>query len=545
MDRTLLWFSSSLLIKLCQCIQNGVARIHTVISRQLRVVLSLDRPFALSISEPLQSCRTGTTSITRPLGCMEQVFLQARGLYGHTDMFLIATLDCTNNTISDEHVVLACALLRIRHPLLASHVSNTDLSPEFVYTPPLTEVCAMEEARVQVEFGTFADRDQAVLLLRERWTSVDPLDTLDPAIGVCRVFWSKNVSGRAGKYVLGFYGCHSVVDGVGILCVARQFVEDLAAPDLAQAELAGHFSDHVPFARLPEPMENLFPDPTATSDPAEQAKGEEIYDNLMGMPTMQMGGLVPDGSADTFKARIIRHTWSDSDTAKIIRACKAHGVTVTQLVSAIMAIAAAPPHGGIFEDCHFLHSRPLPCSDYYCFKLHMAIDLSRRSQMSSSEKAVYEAVLRAAGYAIFVAVPRFKMPDHEGAVNEAWSIARQCKQSHDVDSAVQPRLPLLSSLGDCSKQLPSRFVMTSAPAESVLGKHHTLRRGEIIVSDMMISGRMLPDAMALHLWTYGSHLNVQLTHNSSYTSTILMDRYFRRVIEMVTMLGLSVEGDGH
>lgn len=280
-----------------------------------------------------------------------------------------------------------------------------------------------------------------------------------------------------------------------------------------------------------------------------------------------MGGLVPDGSADTFKARIIRHTWSDSDTAKIIRACKAHGVTVTQLVSAIMAIAAAPPHGGIFEDCHFLHSRPLPCSDYYCFKLHMAIDLSRRSQMSSSEKAVYEAVLRAAGYAIFVAVPRFKMPDHEGAVNEAWSIARQCKQSHDVyvgspyfwhfnqrylstqlshrDSAVQPRLPLLSSLGDCSKQLPSRFVMTSAPAESVLGKHHTLRRGEIIVSDMMISGRMLPDAMALHLWTYGSHLNVQLTHNSSYTSTILMDRYFRRVIEMVTMLGLSVEGDGH
>ena len=54
-----------------------------------------------------------------------------------------------------------------------------------------------------------------------------------------------------------------------------------------------------------------------------------------------MSGIVADGSVQApLRAGIVRKVWSAAETARILRACKAHGVTITHLANVAGALAS-------------------------------------------------------------------------------------------------------------------------------------------------------------------------------------------------------------
>ena len=196
-------------------------------------------------------------------------------------------------------------------------------------------------------------------------------------------------------------------------------------------------------------------------------------------------GLNPDGPPTESIAvtRVVRHTWPEDETKAILRACKAHGVTVTQVCSAALILTAirygpkaASASPASDEDDANLY-----------FKVHLPIDLLSRAP--DAPKGAREAAVRVGHYPTFLSVPRAAAEQGEDGLYE---LARQVKDRHTafvdspwfwhfiryyladsqaildaaLDAAAKPDaanappaafLPLLSSLGDWSKKLPAEY----------------------------------------------------------------------------------------
>ena len=163
-----------------------------------------------------------------------------------------------------------------------------------------------------------------------------------------------------------------------------------------------------------------------------------------------------------------------------MRACKAHGVTVSQVCSAALILTAIrygpkAPSGSEDGDTNLY------------FKVHLPIDLLSRAP--GAPQGAREAAVRVGHYPTFLSVPRAAADEGEDGLYE---LARQVKDRHTafvdspwfwhfiryyladsqaildaaLDAAAKPEaanappaafLPLLSSLGDWSKKLPAEY----------------------------------------------------------------------------------------
>ncbi|KAI0920506.1 hypothetical protein AcW1_002228 [Taiwanofungus camphoratus] len=489
-------------------------------------------------------------SPSRPLGFMERFFFDARGSRGHSDPYFIATLDSIDApTLTDSQVTLAWALLRVRHPLLTARVSDGP-EPVLVCTPPLTETHAMKEARSQVEFDISENIGEAALKLQDRWVGVDARNTLDVRREVCTVFWCRGVGASAGKYVFGLNAIHSVTDGRSMLNLTWQFLEALAAPERARYELARHFDGQVSSIKVPVAIESISADRTATCGADEQ----KAFGEAMKFAAMPMSGLVPDGTDndDKIQSRVVRHVWSKLNTSRVVRACRAHGVTVTQLVSAAMVIAALPST----DNSLAVPNASQRDGSKYFHILNM-IDLSSRWRRLPKGDGINEAVLGISAYPTLLRIPAA----YEQAAQVVWDIAKQSKehriayvespyfqhfnrsyqsmlQSYVALCAGGPCLPAFSSVGDCSKLLPSRYGIhpTTNGIVAPPGSPDNGLGGEIVVTDIVIGLKAFNALPTLHVWTFNNELSMLLTHNSSHSSTSLIDPYFQRIVNIVTLL---------
>lgn len=220
-----------------------------------------------------------TNTQSRPMGLMELWYAIARQGGGMSDPGSILPLVCTGDHIIDDHdVVLACAALRLRYPLLASSQSFVG-EPHFVVNTPLTHAHAIRMAREQIEFHTFDDQDAAVVALRDRWLAFDPDDALDVRVRTCAILWARDADPRSGKYVLGIISSHSVTDNRRRLNLVRHFLELLSAPGKAQAELDAHFAGKNPTAPIPPSTEQLRPE--LSNDKAEVEQAKAVFDGLV------------------------------------------------------------------------------------------------------------------------------------------------------------------------------------------------------------------------------------------------------------------------
>ncbi|PCH37477.1 hypothetical protein WOLCODRAFT_109944 [Wolfiporia cocos MD-104 SS10] len=524
-------------------------------------------PNGVKIPRDLLVVRETTLTYSRPLGPSEMGYLPVRNIYGFSDGFTIVTLACEGgHVISDEQVVLATAVLRLRHPLFAARVSFTGPIPEYVYNVPVSPAHAIKEARMQIEFHAFTDQAEEAATLRSRWGGADLRDALDVRNGTCTVWWGRDVDQISGRYIFGLQATHFVTGGRPRLNLVREFLELLAALGRAEAQLAAYFSGERPAVNIPASQDSL--EPPLTADLEELRSGQAAFEKIMGssmVSAIPSAGLVPDGTIEMGKvsAHIIRHEWSQAETVKILRACKANGVTITQLANTAAALATVEDVDGTTIGDRSTGVNDLsPTSGSYRFSLTQALDVTTKVQATQDEERS-DFVLRVSVYPINLSVPRPALAGPEG-LSALWAIARDFKAGHIAFvqspyfwhltrlykpyrllkymamASGKPYVPYMSSLGDCTKLLPTRYVVTRSDVDGEGGGTRTdVRSGAVRVVNLDIAGKVIPVSDSFLLWTWDEKLHFQIRHNTSRTSVALVDPYFRRIVDMLTKIGMQ------
>ncbi|KAH9923486.1 uncharacterized protein B0H18DRAFT_1179209 [Fomitopsis serialis] len=456
------------------------------------------------------------------------------------------------HTVTDDAVVQACAALRLRHPLLVSKVAfHTTAPPSVVYASPLTRAHALREATAQIEFHTFHDQDATTEALRDRWLSPTPEDALDMRNGTCSLYWARDVDPRSGKYILGFMMPHFITDGRRRLNLVRCMLDLL--PGRAQRELAAHFAGEVPVVEIPPALDSLLPD-MGNTEPAELAKAKTAFDELVQYRSKPTSGLVPDGviSEDNLHPRVVRQTWSAEETKYILKACKAHSVTITHLANVASAFACLQRPGA--AQVNGFSSG----EDAYYFELCQALDINAKLPQVSRNGET-ETAVRIVTYPVLLSVPCTAAVESAGTI-AIWDAARQFKERHDayvnspyfwhftrfyraiaVENYMTQRagktfMPYMSSMGDLKGILPTRYsVEASHAGVNEAGSHSA----EIRVLDSIAAEKVDPQVASFLLYTFDDRLNLQFKWNAGRTSDNLINGWFGRVVEII----LQAAGD--
>ncbi|KAI0725951.1 hypothetical protein C8Q72DRAFT_561734 [Fomitopsis betulina] len=488
------------------------------------------------------SLRETTNTQSRPVGPAELSYTLSRKGGGMSDPGSILPLVCTaGHTITDDEVVLACAVLRLRYPLLASNMSFIG-KPHVVVNTPLTQAHALRMGKEQIEFHTFDDQDRAVTALRDRWLAFEPNDALDVRMRTCALWWGRDADPRAGKYILGVISTHAVTDNRRRLNVARSFLELLASPGQAQKELDAHFAGKATPVPIPRPTEQLKPE--LSDDETQAAEARAVFDELVSsLSSKPMSGIVADGSpSPPWIPRILRKVWSAEETTRILRACKAHGVTITHLVNVAGALSSLPEDGESVTD---------QTDDAVYFEYMQPIDITAKTPAQAAQAfngPDMEAACRVELYPVVLRVPR-------ADVLHVWEVARLfrernaafvhsphfwrmlpmylpfIKQSYVARLAGKPALPFMSSLGDLKTVLPSRYSVKAAGSEPEAGGYPG---AEIRVSDNWTTGRIDPFSLVHHLFTFDGRLYLQFRYNVNRTSDALIEPWFDRLVDIVS-----------
>ena len=237
----------------------------------------------------------------------------------------------------------------------------------------------------------------------------------------------------------------------------------------------------------------------------------------------------------------MRKIWSAEETARILRACKAHGVTITHLVNIAGALASVVPGTKTAND-----------APSYCFDFVQAVDLAAKT--ASEAEVEMETVVRIDLYPVILNVPRSAVTESANDPARVWEIARQFKERNDqflkspyfwhclpmhtpriIDSykaklAGKPALPFMSSLGDLKTLLPARYpIQPTTPSSAVAATG-----AEICITDNWTSGRIDPLSFASHLFTFDDRLHLQCRYNVSRTSGTVVSHWFDHLVEIVT-----------
>lgn len=272
-------------------------------------------------------------------------------------------------------------------------------------------------------------------------------------------------------------------------------------------------------------------------------------------PFQPMSGIIPDGSLRApLRPRMVRKVWSAGETARILRACKAHSATVTHLVNVAGSLSSVYPS---------LNAAAAPASEIsYCFDFFQAVDVAAKA--ASKAETEMETVVRMDLYPVVLRVTRAQIVDSANEPEGVWDIARLYKEQNDaflkspyfwhllamhsvrVTESYQamlagkPSLPFMSSLGDLKTLLPARYPVHPPAASSDGGSEAT--GAEIRITDNWTAGMVDPLSLAVHLFTFDGRLHLQCRHNVSFMSDALVVPWFDGLIEIVSRAVESVPG---
>ncbi|KZT65028.1 hypothetical protein DAEQUDRAFT_677539 [Daedalea quercina L-15889] len=491
-------------------------------------------------------CEPSLTT-SRPLSIGEFTYAFVRQGGGMADLAAVLSLECTGGyTVADDAVISACAALRLRHPLLGSSVSFCG-TPHFAINSPMTQAHALRTAKDQIEFHTFDDQGKALIALRDQWLAFDPDKALDIRERTCALWWGRDGNPNSGKYLFGLMTTHFVTDARRCLNLVRCFLELLASPGQAQEELDTHFSGQASPVPIPPPTEDLKPKLDGDEDKIRKAKltFDELVTRYAEKPK---SGILPDGSPSAVRIpRVMSRVWSSEDTARILQACKEHGVTITHLVNAAGALSSVHGH-----DCTTATATDHDDSDAFYFEITQPIDLVTKLPRIAAKFGDMETALRVDTYPIMLCIPRSAVAPTSTPAH-IWEIAKQCKERSDgfiksphfwhllsmygplhADAykarlASRPALPFMSSFGDLKALLPSHYTVHTTAATPGYPTS-----AEIRATDLWTTVRIDPSCLAYHLFTFDSRLHLNFKYNANFTSDALVDPWFNRLLEIVS-----------
>ncbi|KAH9940267.1 hypothetical protein B0H21DRAFT_893726 [Amylocystis lapponica] len=511
-------------------------------------VIPSSAPKSPGNTRPHPMAEQDTTS-SRPLSASEQFYVAWRHGVGAGDALPLITLDCSPATpISDANVIVAWAVLRLRHPMLASRIKFATSGAEIVCSSARTQARAIALAEACIEFALFDDRDHAVEALRAQFGGRNPQRTTDIRAEM-RVVWYKDTTGERGQYIFG----------------------------MQTAELDAHFADSTGAVlppKIPQPVENIFLDLSAY-DTEERPKVKEAVDKIIRKADVLRCGLAYDGSEIQSGAdhRCIRRTFSELDTALILRACKVHGVTVTQFFLASWAVAAIEI--GHEETKDGVHKRPglsLQNGSYH-FNNLLVIDLAPFIKVLPGNNDIAPNIsLQLASYISTISISHTTFTQFNCSA-VVWGAARRAKADHAAflqspyfwhliihlhipirdefsgmsfsdsqeEPVVVPRphplMPSISGMGDISTLLPSS-ISASPGADPDCARDGLFESDgrTIRIADMMICVRSPPAYGVSHVWTFNGKMTLQLTYDCASFSPARGDKFFGRVADIVAQV---------
>ncbi|KAH9916903.1 uncharacterized protein B0H18DRAFT_1036407 [Fomitopsis serialis] len=450
---------------------------------------------------------------SRPLSIGELMYAASRRGGGMTDP---STIDTPSPTTKYPRL----RGIAPRYPLLASNVTFLS-GPHFLVNAPATLARALQSAKAQVEFHTFHDQEQP-LDIRER---------------TCALWWGRDADPQSGKYVFGLITTHFVTDNRRRLNLMRRFLELLA--------IGCHFAAKAAPVPIPVPTEHLKPQLGDDAEEARQAK--IVFDELVNQYAKKpMSGIVADGTpAAALTPRILRKVWSSEETARILRACKAHGVTITHLVNIAGALSSVHDKSVNDDDDDAL---------YFDFSQPMDITAKIPQHPGGITSSDLEVAVRIELYPVMLRVPRSVATGNESQ-ESIWEVAKQFKkqndafvkspyfwhflpmyrpmitESYNAKLAGRPAMPFMSSLGDLKTVLPARYpVQTSNTANGHAGD----TGAEIRITENWTAGRIDPFSLVYHLFTFDGRLYLQFRYNMNRTSSALIEPWFERVVAIVS-----------
>ncbi|KAI9435803.1 hypothetical protein H4582DRAFT_1817187 [Lactarius indigo] len=287
----------------------------SVVAGLLSPELSGEEAVDLVLGQKSQPTITPDTSSPvsheRKLGDSELSFYLHGRATGVNDMYLHLGFKSPERIMVWGRVRAAWAILRMRHPLLASRVVMRDYDDlRFVYSPPLSPEQALTEASSQLEY-------------RHQTKDDDDIVT-DYELFICAAHYIGDGI-AANQFANDFFGLLSCAN-------SQEAMEQLAADEWKQ-RCGRRLPPDVPLPASVE--ENLGTD----SSRFRRVAGRIDFQNFL---DKQIGGQAFPRRSDPVRHTIVLTTsFDEKKTKAMLKACKARGVSISSAMFAICNIAWA------------------------------------------------------------------------------------------------------------------------------------------------------------------------------------------------------------
>ncbi|KAI4528284.1 hypothetical protein K525DRAFT_184536 [Schizophyllum commune Loenen D] len=441
-------------------------------------------------------------------------FLPAR-VNGVNDMYLHLGFHAPASLVRRSRVRLVWALLRLRHPLLASQVNMRDYEDiRFVYTPPATLAAALEDADQALEYRA-GDKD-------------GPLDT------------SPN---SAPNHDILICATHFLGDGMALHTFANDFF-GLLGGCVSEVELSKLVEDEWRVA-VERASEGKLALPTATEDrlpasPEGRLRSAAERVDYQRYQKKQIGGhAFPRAKGKERHTIVPTVPFSADRTKAMLKKCKEHGVSISAALFAICNIAWARTANGNWE---------LPMMMYSALNMRPYL---------LAEKALNESYwFLAVGY-FNVVLPSFLPAD---AAKTFWLRARAAK-AQSTRAAKSPMLVARAretarergvrarqwareddgvAVPSVAKPTPTASASPKVPSTALIGlsllgnldgmyKHATF--GSVKMHTLTTGSRQRAGGMLLFGYTFAGKLWVSLGYDENGFEKETVQAYWRRVLE--------------
>ncbi|KAG1783532.1 hypothetical protein EV702DRAFT_1208638 [Suillus placidus] len=286
------------------------------------------------------------SEVERQLGNTELSYFLPSRASGVNDMYLHLGFVAPEHVVRRARVRMVWAILRIRHPLLASKVVMQGYDDvRFVFTPPQSPEYALVDADSNLEYRT-STKDELIdsYLNGARTLSNDRLSYLIPSLTPRSMSPFDECESPSYNHDIMICAAHFLGDGMAL----HQFANDLfvlLGGDKTIAELEAQLkeelssrwgADSTRTAVLPNALEdNFIVSPSKLRSAAEKIDFQLSQQRLVGGHTFRRQTKQPR------RTIVPTISYDPERTKNILKRCKTHGVSISAAIFAACNIAWA------------------------------------------------------------------------------------------------------------------------------------------------------------------------------------------------------------
>ncbi|KAL1722196.1 hypothetical protein EV715DRAFT_248064 [Schizophyllum commune] len=481
-------------------------------------------------------------------------FLPARA-NGVNDMYLHLGFHAPASLVRRSRVRLVWALLRLRHPLLASQVDMRDYEDiRFVYTPPATLAAALEDADQALEYRA-GDKDALIdaylngprTLHNERLSYLILSDTAGTALPTPPASPGPldTSPNSAPNHDILICATHFLGDGMALHTFANDFF-GLLGGGASEVELSKLVEDEWRAAvrrasdgklALPAATEDRLP---ASPEGRFRRAAERV--DYQRYQEKQIGGHAFPRAKGKERHTIVPTVPFAADRTKaMLKKCKEHGVSISAALFAICNIAWARTARGNWELPMMMYSalnmRPYLLAEkalnesywflavgYFNVVLPSFLPADAAKTFWLRARAAKAQSTRAAKSPMLVA--RARETARERGVR-----ARQWAREDDGVAAPPVAKPTPAPTANSSPKVPSTALIGLSLLGNLDGMYKHATFGSVKMHTLTTGSRQRAGGMLLFGYTFAGKLWVSLGYDENGFEKETVQAYWRRVLE--------------